>query len=296
MDCAINSVTWIDSNREEFAPPIGNKLMYRNELSVMFVGGPNARNDFHIDESSEFFFQLRGNMQLPIIECGKRRVVNIREGHVFLLPGRIPHSPQRPEIGSVGLVIERKRIENKELDCMRWYTDFDVCDSIQFEKFFFCHDLGKDLVPVADAYKHFMESGGGDFNRTEESRFIDNCSIVTPAPINIREWCDSRRVEFEKGATISLFGRDHPDKQFDIYVSSESTISITATNWETFIFQLSGTIELYQGGETARVLPISESGCFVVKRGDSYTVSKRSCGKDGLSLTLVLYCDPSRKN
>jgi 3-hydroxyanthranilate 3,4-dioxygenase len=296
MEIPIDSADWLDENRDSLKPPIGNKLMHRNELSVMFVGGPNARNDFHIDESSEFFFQLKGNMRLLIIECGKRRIVNIQEGNVFLLPGRIPHSPQRPEIGSIGLVIERKRIENEELDCMRWYTDFDVCDSIQFEKFFFCQDLGKDLVPVADAYRRFMETGGNGFKRSEESLKMDEQSIVTPEPFNIREWCESHRVQFVKGATISLFGRDHPDKQYDIYVSSESMISITANTWEVFIYQLSGTVNLLQDGDTHRVVPICESGCFVIRRGDSYTVSNRSCGADGLSLTLVLYCDPSEKN
>lgn len=37
---------------------------------------------------------------------------------VFLLPPRIPHSPQR-QAGTVGLVIERARKE-KEMDCLRY--------------------------------------------------------------------------------------------------------------------------------------------------------------------------------
>lgn len=65
--------------------------------SIMFIGGPNQREDFHLDVGSEFFYQMRGNMSLPIIEKGKRKDVHIKEGHVFLLPPRIPHSPQRPE-------------------------------------------------------------------------------------------------------------------------------------------------------------------------------------------------------
>ena len=64
--------------------------MYKDFLSVMFVGGPNTRTDFHLDHSSEFFYQLEGHMELPIIERGQRKLVRIDEGHVFLLPGRIP--------------------------------------------------------------------------------------------------------------------------------------------------------------------------------------------------------------
>lgn len=93
-----NVDAWYEANKASFAPPVCNKLMHRNQLTAMFVGGPNTRTDFHLDQSSEFFFQLRGNMHLPIIERGSvRRVVHIRQGQVFLLPSRVPHSPQRPE-------------------------------------------------------------------------------------------------------------------------------------------------------------------------------------------------------
>jgi hypothetical protein len=57
-------------------------LHYMFLKSVMFVGGPNTRTDFHLDESSEFFFQMRGNMQLPTIQRGKRVHVDIKEGQV----------------------------------------------------------------------------------------------------------------------------------------------------------------------------------------------------------------------
>jgi 3-hydroxyanthranilate 3,4-dioxygenase len=49
---------------------------------VMFVGGANTRTDFHIDQGSEFFYQLRGNMFLVIVERGKRRRIDIHDGDV----------------------------------------------------------------------------------------------------------------------------------------------------------------------------------------------------------------------
>jgi 3-hydroxyanthranilate 3,4-dioxygenase len=117
--------SWIRTHEASFAPPVMNKLLHRDQLSIMFVGGPNEREDFHLEAGSEFFYQLRGNMQLPTVQAGERTVVTIREGEVYLLPSRIPHSPQRPERGSIGLVIERQRYEHEPPDGLRFYTDFE---------------------------------------------------------------------------------------------------------------------------------------------------------------------------
>ena len=116
--------SWIRENEASFAPPVMNKLLHRDQLSIMFVGGPNQREDFHLEEGSEFFYQLRGNMELPTVQAGQRTLVTIREGEVYLLPSRIPHSPQRPERGSIGLVVERQRYEDEPPDGLRFYTDF----------------------------------------------------------------------------------------------------------------------------------------------------------------------------
>lgn len=53
--------------------------------------------------------RFQGNMELPTVQRGQRKLVEIKEGQVFLLKSNIPHSPQRPEAGSLGLVIERSR-------------------------------------------------------------------------------------------------------------------------------------------------------------------------------------------
>ena len=57
--CVTHLPTWYDENKAQFSPPVCNKLMYRDQLTVMFVGGPNNRKDFHLDEGSEFFWQAR---------------------------------------------------------------------------------------------------------------------------------------------------------------------------------------------------------------------------------------------
>ena len=59
MDSIINVDSWLEENKDNFAPPVCNKLMHNDQLSVMFVGGPNIREDYHIEVDEELFLQIR---------------------------------------------------------------------------------------------------------------------------------------------------------------------------------------------------------------------------------------------
>src|SRR4051812_14827573 len=110
-----NFKNWIDENRHLLKPPVGNKVVWTDrEFIVMVVGGPNERTDFHINSGEEFFYQLEGDMTLKVMNPeGKMQDVRIRAGDIYLLPAKTPHSPQR-NANTVGLVIERKRLENEK--------------------------------------------------------------------------------------------------------------------------------------------------------------------------------------
>jgi 3-hydroxyanthranilate 3,4-dioxygenase len=140
---------WIEDNRSLLKPPVGNKLIWSDtEFSVMVVGGPNTRKDYHIDPGEEFFYQLQGDMVLKIIEDGTPRDIPIREGDIFLLPAGVPHSPQRfPD--TVGLVIERRRNPG-ETDHLRWYCE--ACGTILYDESFHCTDLGTQLRPIIERF------------------------------------------------------------------------------------------------------------------------------------------------
>lgn len=117
----INFGAWIDEHRDLLEPPVGNaQIWLGTDFIVTVVGGPNARTDYHDDPFEEFFYQVRGDMTLRIIEDGRPRDVPIRAGELFLLPPHVRHSPQRPIPGSVGLVIERQRPLGT-IDAFEWY-------------------------------------------------------------------------------------------------------------------------------------------------------------------------------
>ena len=114
----LNLQAWIEEHRHLLKPPVGNKCIYDGDFIVMVVGGPNARTDFHYDEGPEWFYQLEGEMVLKVQEEGQVRDIPIRAGEMFLLPGKVRHSPRRMA-GSVGLVVERRRLVERHKKVVR---------------------------------------------------------------------------------------------------------------------------------------------------------------------------------
>lgn len=75
-------------------PPVGNKCVYDGDFIVMVVGGPNSRKDYHFQDGPEFFYQLEGDIQVGIVENGEQKIYDIKEGEIFYVPPRTPHSPE----------------------------------------------------------------------------------------------------------------------------------------------------------------------------------------------------------
>lgn len=149
-----NLQNWINENRDLLKPPVGNKNIYTEsgDFIVMIVGGPNARKDYHYNETDEFFYQLEGEISIAIQTAKGKEVVHLSAGDVFLLPAKTPHSPCRTE-GSVGLVVESKRLNANAKDGLLWFCDH--CNEKLYEVYFPLENIETDFLPH---FKHFYNS------------------------------------------------------------------------------------------------------------------------------------------
>ena len=141
---------WIDEHAHLLKPPVGNKMVFEqaSDLIVQVIGGPNARTDYHDDPYEEFFYQLRGDIVLRIIEGGSPREVPIRQGEILLVPGHVRHSPQRPA-GSVGLVVEKVRPPEVH-DGFEWYCG--NCNALLHRVEINVQNIVTDLPPLFEAF------------------------------------------------------------------------------------------------------------------------------------------------
>ena len=140
-----NLQKWIDEHRDELKPPVGNRNLYKEagDYIVMIVAGPNARKDYHYNETEELFYQIEGDINVRIQEDGRAVDIPIKEGEMFLLPPKVPHSPMRSE-GSIGLVIECVR-SPKERDGLMWFCD--NCNTKLYDDYFELTNIEKDFLP-----------------------------------------------------------------------------------------------------------------------------------------------------
>ncbi|HVV13675.1 3-hydroxyanthranilate 3,4-dioxygenase [Amycolatopsis sp.] len=147
----INFPRWIEEHEHLLKPPVNNKQVWTGtgDFIVQVVGGPNQRTDFHVDPYEEWFYQYKGNMHVNIVTEDGPRTVHISEGSMWLLPGNVPHSPQRPEPGSIGIVLERIR-EEGTLEKFQWYCP--ECGALVHAAELQVRDIVTDLPPVFEQF------------------------------------------------------------------------------------------------------------------------------------------------
>ncbi|MEH6406200.1 MAG: 3-hydroxyanthranilate 3,4-dioxygenase [Leeuwenhoekiella sp.] len=160
---------WVDENRDLLKPPVGNKNLYKDadDYIVMVVAGPNARKDYHYNETEELFYQLEGEIEVHVQDEGVKKTMKLGPGDMYLHPAKVPHSPVRKE-NSIGLVVERKRADLFGNDGLLWFCD--NCNNKLYEVYFPLNDIEQDFL------KHFKV-----FYGSEELRTCEKCGHVMEA-------------------------------------------------------------------------------------------------------------------
>ena len=236
---------WLTKHGPTLKPPVANKLLYDSNLKVMVVGGPNQRSDYHIQTGEEFFVQLQGELVVKIIERGTFRDVTVRAGETFLLPSHVPHSPQR-SAGSIGLVFERSHTPD-EMDGMVWFSEAtnrddgasaDLLNTIDYEEYFHCVDLGTQLKPIIERYLDFKKQHLPP--RREEERPIDAdsnvlCGAVRPFTDLIHSRQDPQLRSLHRGDEVLC----------DFY-QGPCDLDFTAAPYDIFLWQLHGKTSPFQ--------------------------------------------------
>lgn len=143
---------WIRENRKNLKPPVSNRqLLTGSRDSIVFVsGGPNTRNDYHVNPTEELFFQLKGDIAVRVrpLDGSPPQDVVVREGELFLLPQWVPHRPQRPA-GTLGLIIEFPRPKGLK-DALRWYCP--ECDELVHEASWRLRKIDEDLKVIMERF------------------------------------------------------------------------------------------------------------------------------------------------
>ena len=159
---------WIEENSHLFSPPYKTNqvLVHDKDFMVMILRGPNIRMDFHVEPGDEFFYQIEGDIELHLKPSdGRRTIVKVREGEIFLCPGSVPHSPRRGE-NTWGLVIERKR-KPEENEAFVWFCE--KCDAKVLSRTVIQGNIAQQVTKIYEA-----------FNADPSIRTCKNCGYVFP--------------------------------------------------------------------------------------------------------------------
>lgn len=145
----VHLAKWAAANRHLMKPPVGNKYLFSGrDFFVMLIAGPNARNDYHMTDSEEWFYQLVGDVSVRVRDARGIRDIPLREGECLFIPGGVPHRPQRGP-GTLGLVVERRRPAH-EKEHMIFYCE--KCGELVYDKTFACSDIVQHFAKAMEEF------------------------------------------------------------------------------------------------------------------------------------------------
>ena len=235
-------------------------------------------------------------MVVKIVERNKFVDVPIKQGELFLLPGRIPHSPQRFK-DTIGLVIERER-EEKEIDCLRWYIPKQDNPEPLYEEFFHCFDLGVQLKPVILAYfaSEQHKTGHplpGTIMESLKAPVQPNSEIDAPKPINIKNWISDNLEHVLFSSSGFDYLSDIGEFKVTFFAGPNSSNIIHSHNEvEAWIWQFEGECDVVTStpaspSSFSQVISLSKGDCFLIQKGVQYQMKRPDNSSYGFVIRMV---------
>ncbi|GFT05220.1 3-hydroxyanthranilate 3,4-dioxygenase, partial [Nephila pilipes] len=189
---------------------------------------------------------------------------------VFLLPARIPHSPQRIA-DTIGLVIERERT-TKEMDCLRYYVDGS--DEILYEKWFHCENL-EELGPLI---KEYFNSEAYKTGKPVPGSIMENKPIKQDferdlgSSFSLQDWLDRYSEVIDIKGKRKLFEGNFASR---IYVLGKGEHKPDEDLPETFLWQIEGKATIKTN---ERKYDLLQNQTMLIPAGERYTLqSDQKC-------------------
>ncbi|TKR95465.1 hypothetical protein L596_009631 [Steinernema carpocapsae] len=187
-------------------------------------------------------------MVLKVVENGEFKNVEIKQGEIFLLPGRIEHSPQR-YANTLGCVVERTRAET-EFDCLRYF--YGSPKERLWERWIHLTDVVQDLPPLI---KEFFAGETSKTGKPDETSFVrapnyEPINQKLDKPINLENFIDEHLKQLEKGP-VDIYDPNKYKTQVMLY--GQGKHEVKASKGETLVFQQRGSSKITVDGKTAEV-------------------------------------------
>lgn len=270
----INLPLYLSEIADTLRPPVSNKIMFDGAtLKVMIVGGPNKRDDFHIEDGEELFMQLKGPMELHVMNDGMRQKVSIDESKMFLLPHHLPHSPQRFS-NTIGIVFERTR-SSSELDTLRWYKP--NTNDVLYEERFHCEDLGTQLKAIIERffatseYHNYFQAPA--INAESSNRLNDIVEEIVYSTNLLQPFLITDKIEEAKVSLITNSNQTFTAIIFNLFDSEFKSDLIVGPLNSQCDYSYSGDVFVWQYSGSSSV---SGVGNVDLNSGDCYLIPSDS--------------------
>jgi len=254
--------SWIEANKHRFLPPVLKEYMYDEQLKVLWVVGPNQQY-YHLEEGEELFYQWKGDIRLNVLLKNGFKDITIKEGQIFMLPGRVYHQPKRPD-GTLGVIFERTRAPH-EPDCIRYFVD--GTQDLLWERWFYCENIPRDLGGAINQYDNSeskVTGKPGADSQLQTPAYLANRNVDLHEPFYLDDWLAEHEQEIKSKGKATMF--DYPQYKTQVVVYGAGHHKITPlADGDIFIWQLAENSEIIQKGAENKSLGMKQ--CFLIPGG-----------------------------